>query len=105
MEKKGRKPSSKTGLYQPEQPKFLVSADSCQLKSTPFKGSKMYSTEKKKVPIFRPGGTLSSALVRVPQFHTGITPSVTAKDSRQCKAAKGLENFDPASKIIGLLLQ
>ncbi|KAK3864998.1 hypothetical protein Pcinc_029354 [Petrolisthes cinctipes] len=104
VEKKRRKPSFKTGLYQPVQPKYLVSADSCQLKpetpskNTPFKRSKMFSTEKKKVPIFRPGGTPSSALVRVPQFHTGITPSVTAKGSRQCKAARGLENFDPASK-------
>ncbi|KAK4314212.1 hypothetical protein Pmani_014493 [Petrolisthes manimaculis] len=107
MEKKRRKPSFRTGLYQPVQPKYLVSADSCQLKpetpskNTPFKHSKMFSTEKKKVPIFRPGGTPSSALVRVPQFHTGITPSVTAKSSRQCKAARGLENFDSASKKLG----
>lgn len=53
----------------------------------------MFTTEKKKVPIFRPGGTPSSALSRVPQFHTGVTPSVA-----KVKAGRSLENFDPACK-------
>lgn len=54
----------------------------------------MFTTEKKKVPIFRPGGTPSTALSRVPQFHTGVTPSVT-----KGKAGRGPENFDTAKKL------
>ncbi|KAK4298815.1 hypothetical protein Pmani_003993 [Petrolisthes manimaculis] len=58
---------------------------------------------KKKVPIFRPGGTPRSAIPRVPQFHTGIPrfpPSVSAKDTRKCRDVRRLQ-FDPSIKAAG----
>nr|XP_053656165.1 uncharacterized protein LOC128704976 [Cherax quadricarinatus] len=87
-EKKKRKPSFKTGVFQPELPKFLVSSDGCDLgksvgetpgKKTPFKY--LVSSSKKSgiapgpsghKPVFHTGGTPSTVF---PKFYSGVTPS------------------------------
>ncbi|KAK7069116.1 hypothetical protein SK128_001161 [Halocaridina rubra] len=76
-EKRKRKPSFKTGLFQPNQPKFLISDDvkfEHSTENTPAKTPFKYlqrSTSKY-------GITPGTSIRKIPKFCTGVTPSTSS---------------------------
>ncbi|XP_068241808.1 uncharacterized protein [Palaemon carinicauda] len=91
VEKRCRKPSFKTGVFQPDQPKYLVSDDvkpqegsaTTPAKPPPFKYLQRSSTKygftpgasTKKAPRLCAGVTPTTSMPKVPKFNLRITPN------------------------------
>ncbi|XP_042209164.1 uncharacterized protein LOC121857250 isoform X1 [Homarus americanus] len=92
-EKKRRQPTFKTGVFQPDAPKFLVSSDidmGASVTETPGKkptfkflvsssrkAGRTPGSSMRKVPIFHTGVTPGTSMQRIPKFHSGVTPGVS----------------------------
>ncbi|XP_064119241.1 titin homolog isoform X2 [Macrobrachium nipponense] len=112
IEKRTRKPSFKTGVFQPDQPKFLVSDDvkqpdskiSTPAKPPPFKYLQRSSTKygftpgasSKKVHRLCAGVTPTTSIAKVPKFNLRTTPNQSLGRAAilQTKAVDQKENLN-----------